>query len=393
MIRLLLLLAGALAAAAAELPAETLARLRAAYVFVHGGSGVVISGDGLVLTNHHVIDDEDREALQVRFADGRRFAAELLGTDPHGDLALLRIADAAPGATFAAVSLAAAGDLRPGIAVWALGNPFGLGDVDDQPTLTRGVLSTGRIVRGSYADAVQTDAPVNPGNSGGPLHDRDGRLLGINGQIRSATGFRVNSGIGLAIAATQIAEFLPLLRTASGGIVRHASAPKGLVLADGEDAPMVRTATGALAAGDLVLAIDGRIPASAEAAMGMFTARAWQPEATAAVRVRRGGAELELALPLRRLPMPGRPWIGWQFAERSIAGSTVVMLTGVDDASPAKRAGLAARTVVRRIAGTAITSRVAMLQTLSAVEAGDDLEVEVEVGGVARRVRIEVGAR
>src|ERR1043165_9722229 len=182
-------------------------RVLATYVFVGSGSGVLVSADGLVLTNHHVIDD--LEDLTVRLANGASHASTLLGTDPVGDIALLRITDLKDGARLPFAPFAPVDAMRVGAEVVAIGNPFGLGDLDDTPTFTAGVLSAARIVRGDYTDAIQGDAPVNPGNSGGPLFDRAGQLLGINGQIRTVSGFRVNSGIGLAIASTQLAASLP----------------------------------------------------------------------------------------------------------------------------------------------------------------------------------------
>src|SRR4051812_29131498 len=232
-------------------------RVLATYVFVGSGSGVLVSADGLVVTNHHVIDD--LEDFTVRFANGATHPSTLLGTDPVGDIALLQITGLKDGARLPYAEFAGVEAMRVGAEVVAIGNPFGLGDLDDTPTFTAGVLSAARIVRGDYTDAIQGDAPVNPGNSGGPLFDRAGHLLGINGQIRTVSGFRVNSGIGLAIASTQLSAFLPLLKQAEGGYVHHTAPPKGLVMkADNDGVAVVNPGDSPLSAGDRLLAIAGR---------------------------------------------------------------------------------------------------------------------------------------
>ena len=119
-------------------------------------------------------------------------------------------------------------DLVLGKELWAIGNPFALGDKDDQPSVSRGVLSTGRVVRFNYPDCVQIDAPLNPGNSGGPCLSTEGKLLGINGMIRTRTGLRINSGIGIAIACTQLERLIPVLRQGRGGWIHRAQWPEGI---------------------------------------------------------------------------------------------------------------------------------------------------------------------
>lgn len=343
-------------------------RALASYVFVASGSGVVVDPAGLVLTNHHVIDGEDD--LTVRWADGVSVAARVLGTDPIGDLALLSAPR--PDGAAASVRLAGAEDLIPGTPVLAIGNPFGLGDLDDVPTLTRGVLGSGRLVRGVYADCLQVDAPVNPGNSGGPLFTLDGRLLGINGQIRSRTGFRINSGIGLAIACTQIADFLPLLATADGGYVRHAAPPEDLTLADSPSGPVVEATGGAeLRVGDLLLSVAGREAASAEQAAGCFAALAWRDGLRVPVRVQRGSSVLDLSVPAIRAVIPGRPYYGWVIAERADR----VQLSGVDSGSPAQLAGLRRGDVLVSIDGAPLGKRVDLLRALMRTGPGDRLQL------------------
>lgn len=156
------------------------------------GSGFFISEDGLVVTNHHVIDRATQ--IQVVTADGRELDAELVGTDRQTDLAVLRVKEKGK---FPFVKFGSSKEVRKGDWVVALGNPFGLGG-----TATAGILSAdGReLGAGSpYTDFIQIDAPINRGNSGGPTFDLQGNVIGVNSQILSPTGGSV--GIGFAIPA------------------------------------------------------------------------------------------------------------------------------------------------------------------------------------------------
>ena len=144
------------------------------------GSGVIVDARGYVLTNNHVVDGADR--LRVRLADDREFEAEVVGTDPKTDLAVVRI-----DADGLVPALTAESDrLRVGQWVMAVGSPFGL-----SKTVTAGIVSaTGRGGMGitDYGDFIQTDAAINQGNSGGPLIDLQGRVIGINTAIASPSG-------------------------------------------------------------------------------------------------------------------------------------------------------------------------------------------------------------
>lgn len=362
--RLLLLLLIACWAAAEDVAQRAVA----CYVFVASGSGVVIDPSGLILTNNHVIAGVDD--LEVRWTDGVSVPARILGIDPVGDLALLSAVR--PDGKMPAATLGTAEDLVPGAAVLAVGNPFGLGDLDDVPTLTRGVLGSGRLVRGDYADCVQVDAPVNPGNSGGPLFSAGGRLLGINGQIRSRTGFRINSGIGLAIACTQIADFLPLLREAGGGYVRHADLPEGLELDDSPAGPAVKVpGASGLLAGDVVVRIAQRHAASAAQAGGCFAALAWRDGLQVPLTVLRAGAAVEMSVPAQRGVIPGKPYYGWVIVERADR----VQIASVDNGSPAQLAGLRRGDLLIEINGRKLAKRVDLLRALVRTGPGDQLHI------------------
>lgn len=344
------------------------ARMLAAYVFVHGGSGVVVSQDGLVLTNHHVIAMEDRHQLEVRFADGTSRPATLLGTDPVGDIAVLKIEG---GGTWAHVGFAPPDAFRPGITVFAVGNPFGLGDVDSTPTLTKGILSTARIVREDYTDALQVDAPVNPGNSGGPSFDEQGRLLGINGQIRTLSGMRINSGVGLAICSTQLAAFLPLLAAAEGGYAHHTAIPVGLELEQRDDGVYIK-APGDLPvqAGERLVAVAGRPAVTMATAVGLFASLPYTPGCAIGVRLRGAdGAERETTLPAGRTAIPGKPWHGLTIGQ--VEGA--IRVTSVDPGSPAQAAGVQPGEILVSAAGRPLARKVDFLKALVKLEIGDRL--------------------
>lgn len=174
------------------------------------GSGVIVSSDGYVLTNNHVIADAD--VMQVELSDGRIFTAKVVGTDRSSDVAVLKV-DAT------GLNPAALGDsakMEVGDWVLAIGSPFGL----DQ-TVTAGIISaTNRqtgIIEGGYEDFLQTDASINPGNSGGPLVSLRGEVIGINTAISSETG--ANAGVGFAIPINMARRIMEDLRR-EGRVVR-----------------------------------------------------------------------------------------------------------------------------------------------------------------------------
>lgn len=162
------------------------------------GSGFLISADGYVVTNNHVISAGQRgavvESIKVTFPDRREFTAKLVGRDPTSDLAVLKI----EGNNLPFVRLGNSDAARVGDWVVAIGNPFGLGG-----SVTAGIVSAvhRQTVGGAFDRFIQTDASINRGNSGGPLFDLNGNVIGINSQILSPTGGNV--GIGLAIPSTE----------------------------------------------------------------------------------------------------------------------------------------------------------------------------------------------
>lgn len=162
------------------------------------GSGVIVSANGYILTNFHVVDAADD--IQVSLNDGRTFTAKVIGSDPESDLAVLQIkADKLPTITFGRMENLSVGDV-----VLAIGNPFGVGQ-----TVTMGIVSAlGRSHLGinTFENFIQTDAAINPGNSGGALVDTHGNLVGINTAIYSRTGGSL--GIGFAIPVSSLKNIM-----------------------------------------------------------------------------------------------------------------------------------------------------------------------------------------
>ena len=163
------------------------------------GSGFVMSEDGFILTNNHVIEDADR--IKVKFADGKDFTARVVGRDPKTDLALIKIDGAA---ALHPLKLGNSESLKVGSWVVAVGSPFGL-----EQTVTVGIVSAkGRVIgSGPYDNFIQTDASINPGNSGGPLVNMNGEVIGINTAIIPNA-----QGIGFATPINMATEILPQLQ-------------------------------------------------------------------------------------------------------------------------------------------------------------------------------------
>ena len=191
------------------------------------GSGVVISPDGYIITNHHVL--ENALEIVVTLPGGKEYSAEIIGTDKQTDLSLLKL----DGSDFPYAEIGNSDDLIIGEWVIALGNPFGLFDVNDEPTATAGIISAVNMDFGTmetsgrvYQDMIQTDAAINPGNSGGPLVNSLGEVIAINTFIFSGSNSSEGSiGIGFAIPikkaqaiAAELQNFGKIDRTYSTGI-------------------------------------------------------------------------------------------------------------------------------------------------------------------------------
>jgi Do/DeqQ family serine protease len=176
------------------------------------GSGVIVDGSGLVVTNHHII--EGMTEVKVALADRREFEAEIVLRDPRADLAVLRIRNGREG--FPSLALGDSDALEVGDMVLAIGNPFGVGQ-----TVTQGIVSAlarTRVGVTDYQFFIQTDAAINPGNSGGALVDLSGRVVGINTAIYSRSGGSV--GIGFAVPANMVRVVIESAKAGSGRVRR-----------------------------------------------------------------------------------------------------------------------------------------------------------------------------
>ncbi len=274
------------------------------------GSGVIVSPDGYILTNNHVVEAADE--IEVALHNGQKFAARVVGTDPDSDLAVLRIETGTP---LPAVTLAAAEALRVGDVVLAIGNPFGVGQ-----TVTMGIVSAlGRTHLGinTFENFIQTDAAINPGNSGGALVDGNGNLIGINTAIYSQSGGSL--GIGFAIP-------MSLARNIMEQIIKNGTVTRGWIgveaqeitpeLAESFNLPATKGAliAGVMRAGpadragirpgDILTAVEGKAVADPQTMIDLIAAL--KPGQAATVHVRRGRTESDLRIEIGRRPKLGK---------------------------------------------------------------------------------------
>jgi Do/DeqQ family serine protease len=271
------------------------------------GSGVIVSEQGYVLTNHHVIESVDE--IEVALADSRKVKARVVGTDPETDLAVLKVElQRLPAITFAKAE-----QLRVGDIVLAIGNPFGIGQ-----TVTLGIVSgLGRSQLGitTFENFIQTDASIHPGNSGGALVDANGNLVGINTAIYSQTG--VSMGIGYAIPvsiARQVMEQIIQKGSVTRGwvgvgvqdITRELAESFKLSVTGGVLITHVERGGPAdkagLKLGDVLLAINGKPVADTTGMLN--TIAVLQPGEQARLKVARSQGNEELTVTVGRRPRP-----------------------------------------------------------------------------------------
>jgi serine protease DegQ len=269
------------------------------------GSGVIVSGDGYILTNYHVVEGADE--IEVGLADGRKAAASVVGTDPETDLAVIRIkADKLP-----VIVLGDPEQARVGDVVLAIGNPFGVGQ-----TVTLGIISAlGRnnLHINHFENFIQTDAAINFGNSGGALVDTRGNLLGINSAIYSQTGGSV--GIGFAIPVSTA-------KTVLDSIIKHGQVVRGWIGVESQDiTPEIADSFGlardrgaiiagvvrggpadraGMRPGDILLAVQGKKVGSTNDMMNLIAAL--PPGGRAAMTVMRKNRETTIDVTVGRRP-------------------------------------------------------------------------------------------
>jgi serine protease DegQ len=274
------------------------------------GSGVIVSEQGLILTNDHVVASADE--IEVALADGRKLAAKVVGTDPDTDLAVLKVeAENLPAITFAANEQLSVGDV-----VLAIGNPFGVGQ-----TVTQGIVSAlGRNHLGinTYENFIQTDASINPGNSGGALIDANGNLVGVNSAIYSRSGGSM--GIGFAIPAN-IAKHVMEQIAVDGSVTRgwigieaqditpelaesfKLSKPQGSLIAGVLQNSPAHLA--GLKSGDVLLAINDKEISDSSSMLNLIAAL--KPNEKAVLTIARAEKEIKVNVTVGKRPKPVKP--------------------------------------------------------------------------------------
>ena len=340
------------------------------------GSGVVMTPEGYILTNNHVVDGAS--SVTVTLADKREFKATVVGTDPKTDIAVLKIDTS----DLPCITVGDSSKVQVGDYALAVGNPFGVGK-----TVTMGIVSaTGRTHLGieDYEDFIQTDAPINPGNSGGALVNDRGELIGINTAI-IAHGSEGNQGIGFAIPVNmarnvmeQIVEHGKVTR-AYLGIVPQDVTPdmatqfgeketRGALVAD--VSPNSPAQKSGVERGDIILEVNGKPVADSNELR--MTISMMQPGSEANLKVLRSGSERDIAVKLSTLPTEQTAANSEEHAEGSsssaLAGVSVenldadaaselglspnakgVVVTNVDPSSEAAEAGLRRGDVIQEV--------------------------------------------
>jgi serine protease Do len=387
------------------------------------GSGVIVTQDGYVLSNNHVVEGADEIKVALANGDQSEFTARIIGTDPQTDIAVLKIDE---GRKFPAITMTDSDQLEVGDTVLAIGNPFGVGQ-----TVTMGIVSaTGRSGFGivDYEDFIQTDASINPGNSGGALVDAEGRLVGINTAIISRTGG--SQGIGFAVPINMARGVME--RIVAGGKVTRgflgvtiqpvtADLAKEFKLSSQAGAlvggvmPKTPAAEAGFKEGDVILEFNGKKVTDSRQLRLLIAQTA--PETKSRFKILRDGKELTLTATLGQLPgdktsTPGGPRFGrGQPKEDVLDGVTVgdldartrrqfglpaeargALVTEVDPGSPAYAAGLRAGDIILEINRRPVQSADEAVELSERIEAGRVL-LRVWSNGGSRYLVVENRAR
>ena len=366
------------------------------------GSGFLLGPEGYVVSNHHVV--KDAQWIQVRLADGRVFDAELVGSDPDTDLALLRVVD---GTDLPSVVLGDSDRLEVGDWVVAIGNPFGL-----DRSVSHGLISAKERVLGvgPLDDFIQTDALINPGNSGGPLFNMRGEVVGVNSAVISNA-----QGIGFAVPINMLKDLLPNLL--DNGHVERGWLGMTVVEEPGKHSAQVvdvypggPAAAAGLRAGDRVTTINGRPVDSYLQLLRKISLLA--PGTLVRMGVQRGTAAREFTARVAERPVRPTPAGGpagaldsqgdvdrlglsvsdldsesaIRLGARSPFGAWVVQ---VAPNGPAARAGVRLGDVVVEAAGQRVASVESFRSALAERSAGSRLTLEVERQGKPKRLVLE----
>jgi len=329
------------------------------------GSGFVISNDGLILTNNHVI--KKATEIKVKLQNGKEYDAKIIGSDPKTDLALIQ---AKPDADFPKpVRLGDSDVIRVGDWVMAVGNPFGLGQ-----TVTTGIISAkGRVIgAGPYDDFLQTDAAINPGNSGGPLFNMKGQVVGINTAIIVQA-----QSIGFAIPVNIAKDLLPQLK--SGKIIRGwlgvmiqditpelagsfgLEKKEGVLISDVTDGSPAEK--GGLKRGDIITGFDEKKTENAHALSRLVAAT--QPNKKVVIDIIRDKKEKSIKLKIGTMPQKGERTLpqkasAWGLTVQNLttelaqrlginSGGHGVVISAVEPGSPAAESGLRTSDVIKEV--------------------------------------------
>jgi S1-C subfamily serine protease len=371
-------------------------RFRQGYAVTSLGSGVIVSPEGYVLTNNHVVERGAR--FRVGLVDGRELTAKLIGTDPSSDLAVLKLETRE---RLPAVPIGRSEELLIGETVIAIGNPFGLAS-----TVTTGVVSA--LHRNFKAgdrtlfDFVQTDASINPGNSGGPLLDIEGRLIGINTAI---LGDR-NAGIGFAIPIDRA-------RRVAEDLIEHGEVREGYLGASVADLPAREGAlpgssggvqvTGVdpgspaekagVRRGDLVEAVDGTVPEGAEEFR--FRLRDLPIGGSARLDLKRGGQRLTVTVPAveltpQRVEQLVQRRVGLALEEAKATGGMVLSVRSVTKGTPAAKVGIVKGDLVREVNGVEVATLDQFRRAAAGARRTGQLVVLVQRGYAAERIAFDL---
>ncbi len=368
------------------------------------GSGVIVSKDGYILTNNHVVDKAD--SIYIRTSDNRKLQAKVIGTDPKTDVAVLKT----EAKNLKPIAIGDSDLLRVGEWVIAIGSPLG---EKLARTVTQGIVSAkGRANVGlaDYEDFIQTDAAINPGNSGGPLVNINGELVGINTAIASRTGgFQ---GIGFAVPSNMARQIMQSLIT-SGKVTRgwlgvtiqdvDENIAKGLKLKDAEGVlvgtvvPDSPAKAAGLKTGDVILKLDDKKVLDTIELRNSIAAT--PPGTKVKVTIWRDGSIRNLMVKLQEIPdqpiaaeqaqemsdllgfnaAPMSPEIASKYRLKTDAGKVVV--SDVDPSGNAYRAGLRSGDVIKAVNRKNITSYKQFLSIVGKMKKGDLLFLLIERGG------------
>jgi Do/DeqQ family serine protease len=274
------------------------------------GSGVIVSNTGYIITNHHVVEAADE--IEVALPDGKKLLAKVVGNDPETDIAVLRV----DGGNLPAITFGSSDSLRVGDVVLAIGNPFGVGQ-----TVTSGIVSAlGRTGLGinTFENFIQTDAAINPGNSGGALIDASGSLIGLNTAIFSRSGGSMGIGFAIPVSTAkmvleQIVKTGSVTRGWIGVEVQEITPPvaESFKLGSTRGALIAGVLRGGPAdkagvkPGDILLEVDGKPVADPAAMLNLVAALA--PGASATMKLKRQGQDVDTSVTVGRRPKPQAP--------------------------------------------------------------------------------------